>query len=321
MELQILKQPTNGISTPKESPFIEANTEVVALDDLRDIHIIPVFVKDNSPLISQLDFIQTTVDIVQDVSGKNTAAPSIRVSHAIKGRIPEARNKKASELLEHEKTIYYERMAFIAEIPTYKEQVNGQELTMTVGGIKAYNEDNLYNVGGAFQRFRVFIGFKVKVCTNLSIWTDGYSQELKVRSLTELGEKIHDLVQGYQSETHLNFLRNLTDYELTEQQFAMLIGKARLYHHLPNDRKKEVPELLISDSQISTVARQYYKDEHFRGQIEKGINLWNLYNLLTDSVKSSYIDTFLDRNANALSFTQGIAQALEGKGNYHWFLN
>ena len=161
----------------------------------------------------------------------------------------------------------------------------------------------------------------MKVCTNLSIWTDGYSQELKVRSLTELGEKIHDLVQGYQSETHLNFLRNLTDYELTEKQFAMLIGKARLYHHLPNDRKKEVPELLISDSQISTVARQYYKDEHFRGQIEKGINLWNLYNLLTDSVKSSYIDTFLDRNANALSFTEGIAQALEGKGNYHWFLN
>jgi len=321
MELQILNQPTNGVATPKESPFIEANTEVAILDDLRDNHIIPVFVKDNSPLISQLDFIQTTLDITDHVMGKKTAAPSIRVSHPIKGRIPEARNKKASELLDHEKTIYYERMAFIAEIPAFKEQVNGQELTMTVGGVKAYNEDNIYNVGGAFQRFRIFIGFKVRVCTNLSIWTDGYSQELKVRSLTELGEKIHELVQGYQSETHLNFLRNLTDYELTEQQFAMLIGKARLYNHLPTEKKKEIPELLISDSQISTVARQYYKDEHFRGKVEQGINLWNLYNLLTDSVKSSYIDTFLDRNANALTFTQGIAQALDGEGNYHWFLN
>lgn len=318
---QILQ--SNGIRpvVQTDTRFIEANTEPITLEEVSKKHIIPVFVKDNTPLISQQDFIQTTLDIVREVTGAPTTGTSIRVSHPIKGRIPEARHKKAQELQEHEKTIYYERLAFVAEVSKYREVFNGQELIMTVGGVKAYNEDNIYNIGGSIQRFRVFIGFKVKVCTNLSIWTDGYSGELKIRSLDELGEKIYNLTRQYQSEIHLNHLQDLSNYELTEQQFAMLLGKARLYNFLPNNQKKDIPELLISDSQVSTVARQYYKDEHFSGKIEQGINLWNLYNLFTDSVKSSYIDTFLDRNTNALTFSLGIRDALEGKGNYHWFLN
>lgn len=321
MELQL--QNSNGIGTVghTESKFIEANTEPMTLEELSDKHIIPVFVKDNTPLVSQLDFIQTTLDIAHQVIGSSTSAPSIRVSHPIKGRIPDARHKPAQELQEHEKTIYYERMAFVAEIPNNKEVINGQELTMTIGGVKAYNEDNLYNIGGSLQRFRVFIGFKVKVCTNLSIWTDGYSGEIRVRSLDELGEKIYQTVQQYQAEVHLEHLRELNNYELTEQQFAMLLGKARLYNFLPNKYRRGIPEFLISDSQVSTVARQYYKDEHFSGNVEQGINLWHLYNLFTDSVKSSYIDTFPDRNTNALTFSLGIKDALNGRGNYDWFLN
>ena len=43
--------------------------------------------------------------------------PSIRVSHQIKGRVPSAIGKPVKELKENEKTIYYERMAFLIEIP------------------------------------------------------------------------------------------------------------------------------------------------------------------------------------------------------------
>ncbi len=58
---QLLLPPTNGITkheqTPvKASPFIIANTQEVSLYDLEHQHIIPVYVKDNEPLISHYDF-------------------------------------------------------------------------------------------------------------------------------------------------------------------------------------------------------------------------------------------------------------------------
>jgi len=55
--------------------------------------------------------------------------PAIRLSHPIKGRIPEARNKPANELLDHEKTLYYESMAFVLEIPEVTVEVNGNTLS------------------------------------------------------------------------------------------------------------------------------------------------------------------------------------------------
>jgi hypothetical protein len=48
----------------------------------------------------------------------------------VKGRIPEAIGKPAKDLLEHEKTIYYERMAFMMTIPSITEMVNGNRLSL-----------------------------------------------------------------------------------------------------------------------------------------------------------------------------------------------
>ncbi|WP_131796876.1 DUF3871 family protein, partial [Bacteroides stercoris] len=76
----------------------------------------------------------------------------------IKGRIPEAIHKPANQLLETDKTIYYERCAFVIEIPTVYEMVNGNKLTLTVGGVRAYNHTNLYSKKG-MERFKVFVGF------------------------------------------------------------------------------------------------------------------------------------------------------------------
>ena len=309
------------VATVNNSKFIEANTTIVGLDEIRNSHIIPVFTKDNAPLISQADFITTARELVEQVSGYDSTFPAIRVSHPIKGRTFDARNKKASELLEHEKTIYYERLAFICEIPNIVETVNGQTLSMCFGGVKAYNMDNLNNRSNGNQHFKFFIGFKVKVCTNLCIWTDGFSHELKVRSLEELGREIYTLVNQYDQTKHLKLLGKFSDYQLSETEFATLVGKARMYNHLPKDMKKEIPELLISDSQISSMTKEYYRDNSFSRNSDGTINLWNMYNLLTGSVKTSYIDSFLDRNANAFTFTQGIAEALDGNSNYEWFLN
>ena len=81
--------------------FIEANTVPTSFAEVRRDHIIPVFVKDNEPLISQADFIQVTAEAVRDVfRGEQILAPQVRVSHPIKGRIPEAKDKPAAQLHE-----------------------------------------------------------------------------------------------------------------------------------------------------------------------------------------------------------------------------
>jgi len=309
------------VATVDNSRFLEANTSIISLDEIQNKHIIPVFVKDNTPLISQADFITNARSAIEELSGYNSTQPSIRVSHAIKGRTYDARHKKANELLDHEKTLYYERLAWISEIPQITETVNGHSLSLCFGGVKAYNMDKLNSRSNTNQHFKFFIGYKVKVCTNLCVWSDGFSQTLKVRSLDELYRAIYEIVNSYNSQNHIDVLSKFSDYELSEKEFATMLGRARMYNHLPKNLRNDIPELLISDSQISNMTREYYGDNSFKRNPDGTINLWNVYNLLTGSVKSSYIDSFLDRNVNAFTFTKGIADALDGENAYSWFLN
>lgn len=322
MELQHLNHNGKLKAKPvKDIRFIEANTQAIALNEIQNSHIIPVFVKDNTPLVSQADFILNAKEIVEQVTQRETLDPAIRVSHPIKGRIFEARNKKASELQEHEKTIYYERMAWICEIPSISETINGKELNLTFGGVKAYNLDSLNNKYGAAQHFKFFMGFKVKVCTNLCIWSDELSHTIVARNLDDLNRQVYTIVDNYKLKKHLEILSRLEEYELSEKQFATLLGRVRMYNHIPRHLKQNIPPFLVSDSQINSLTRAYYGDEYFKPTESGKLNLWNMYNLLTEAVKSSYIDTFMDRNANAFDFSVGISKALEEQGPYSWFLS
>lgn len=314
-----------GATIEAESPFpepsfIEANTLCSSLEELSTKHIIPVFVKENIPTISQADFITHTLGLVEEVSGKKATNLQVRVSHPIKGRIFEARHKKAEHLEEWEKTLYYERMAFTAQIPEYREVVDGKELLLTFGGIKAYNLDNLYSNSHSVQRFKFFMGYTVKACTNLCVWTDGFAGDIKVRTIQELQKSILDVLNAYDMVRHPQNLQRWCNFELSEHEVAQILGRARIYQHLPYENRKNLPELMLSDSQVNAIARGYLGDEHFKRNDDGSISLWNFYNLMTESVKSSYIDTFLDRNVNCSTFMNGISQSLD-KGIPHWFLN
>ena len=35
-------------------------------------------------------------------------------------------------------------MAFVIEVPTIHDEIDGKQLSLTIGGVKAYNLDNLY---------------------------------------------------------------------------------------------------------------------------------------------------------------------------------
>lgn len=305
----------------KLNPFIEANTKSVSLPHLQNDCIIPVFSKDNERTISHQEFVEVTQNCIGKVFSHHTIdEPEIRISHQIKGRAPSAIHKSVKDLLDHEKTIYYERMAFIIRVPSIVETINGNAVVLTIGGVRAYNQENLYNKKSV-EKFKVFIGFQNMVCCNLCISTDGFSAEMRVGSMQELGIKIMELIQNYDAEKHLREMAQLTQYSLTESQFAQLIGKSRLYNYLPKELKAEVPPLLLNDGQVTTIAKDYYQDERFCKNTEGNINLWNVYNLFTSANKSSYIDTFSERNVNAFEFANGLAQTLNGDSNYHWFLS
>jgi uncharacterized protein DUF3871 len=228
--------------------------------------------------------------------------------------------KPASQLKEWEKTIYYERMMFIIEIPSIQDTVDGHNLSLTLGGVKAFNQDNLYNRSLCDQYFKVFIGFQNKVCTNLCVWTDGYMGDLKVKNIDPLKAAIRTLVEGYNQNFHLFHLKKLTEHSITEQQLANLIGRCRMYNHLPNEVKGELTPILFGDQQMGTVVKDFYKGNSFTKDDAGNINLWKLYNLLTGANKSSYIDTFLDKGINAFNLVEQIRRALENKESC-WYLN
>jgi len=305
----------------QQNPFIEANTKDISLSALRADCIIPVFSKDNEKTLAHQEFIEIAQECVSKVFSHHTIeAPEVRVSHQIKGRTADAIYKPVKELLDHEKTQYFERMAFIIRIPSITENINGNDVALTVGGVRSYNLENLYN-RKTYEKFKFFIGFQNMVCCNLCISTDGYQDEMRVGTYAELQSRIMDLIQGYDAQNHLQQMKQLSQQNLTETQFAQLIGRARLYHYLLKEDKSQIPELLLNDGQISTVAKDYYLDDSFSRNENGDINLWNVYNLFTGANKSSYIDSYLSRNVNAFDFTQGLANAINGDSKHRWFLS
>ena len=304
---------------PEALPFIEANTKAVTSDHLKGDCIIPVFSKDNEVTISHQSFIAAVQEAAYRVFPFETiSSPAIRVSHIVKGRIPEAIHKPVSQLLDSDKTIYYERMMFCFDIPTIHQDIDGCRLNLTIGGVRAYNEQNLYAKKSP-EKFKIFIGFKNLVCCNLCVSTDGYMSALRVMDTTALANAAEGLFRSYAMERHLALMTAFQGSSLTESQFAQFLGRSRMYQFLPAREKKALPELLMTDTQINLVARAYCEDEHF-GREGGSISLWRVFNLFTGANKSSYIDNFLDRAANATDLTTGLAMALRGDPAYSWFI-
>ena len=305
----------------KENPhFLEANTLEVTMQHLKEDCITPVFAKDNELTIPHPAFIDTVYDAANTFfSGESIDKPDIRVSHVIKGRIPEAIHKPANQLLESDKTIYYERAAFSIDIPTIYETVEGNKLNLSIVGVRAYNQMNLYSKKVP-ELFRLAIGFKNQVCCNMCIFTDGYKDDLRVSNTSELYRSALELFNNYNPAKHLYLMQQLGNTSMSEHQFAQILGKMRLYQCLPGGYQKRLPRMLLTDTQINSVAKAYINDENF-GSFGNDLNMWKFYNLLTGANKSSYIDSFLDRSLNATEMAVGINAALHGDTKYKWFID
>ena len=310
-----------GPATSSDSNFIQANTIIINEDDLRRKCHVPSYAKDLESTISHSEFLDAVLYASQGYFKHEVILqPAIRCSHEIRGRTPDAIGKPVALLRPEDQTLFYQRMAFSIEIPSINETVNGNSLNLSIVGVRSYNLDNL-NGKKKEESFKVAIGFVNKVCCNLCVWTNGFLIDLKARSVTEIVQEAYSLFASYRPEVQLQAMTEFNDYYLTERQFAQLVGRSRLYQFLNPKDKKEIPEVIpLMDSQVSTMARDYYSDKSFCRTSEGNINLWKLYNLMTGSLKSSYIDTWLDRNVASASFVEGVQRSLQ-TGTTHWFLS
>lgn len=296
--------------------FIEANTIGTSQGYLQAETIIPAFAKDNESTISHLEFVETVYLAAQKVfSNQSILDPCIKVSHPIKGRIPEAKGKPAKDLKEHEKTLYYERMTFLIELPDIKARLGRDTLSLSLGGVRAYNLENLYNKKSP-ERFKVFIGFKNWVCTNLCVSTDGFQGDLRVQTTAELLEQCEALFANFRIDQELKRLQELQHYSISPEQFSFIIGRSKQYINLPRDKKRGKPIFPLGDSQLSQLVRDYYR---INPSEQESISLWQFYNMMTAANKSSYIDSHLERIVESDAFTKRLADKLSNKLD-DWYL-
>ena len=268
------------ILNPTSVNFLEANTNAITLEELAEQCVVPTWANQELT-ISHQDFINTVHDAALNVfAGETINNPEIRVSHIVRGRIPSALGKRSSELLDSEKTQFYQRLAFAFTIPSLHECIDGQRLELCIGGVRNYSDLNLYRANRGMEKFTIFIGWRVNVCSNQVLTGDGVRLNIEVMSLHDLYKAVLDLFYNFNLEKDIQLLQSLTQTRLTESQFAQIVGRMRLYQALPSYLQREIPKLLITDSQINNVCRDYYNNPNF-GHKGNTISLFDFHNLLT----------------------------------------
>ena len=313
-------EPIAEVNTKQSSvSFLDANTNAVTLEELSASCVVPTW--GNQELtISHQDFISCVHEAASDFyKGETLNSPEIRVSHIVRGRTPDALGKKASELLESEKTQFYQRLAFAFTIPTIYETLNGQKLELCVGGVRNYSDLNLYRQTRGTEKFSIFVGWRVHICSNQILTGEGAKLSFEVMDVKDIYKNTMELLYSFIPAKDIHLMQTLSNTYLSETQFAQIVGRMRLYQALPQAQLRKIPRLLITDSQINNVCRDYYRNESF-GMRDNKISMFDFHNLITESNKSSYIDTYLQRAVNATDVAVGINNALHGDSKYSWFI-
>lgn len=304
--------------------FIESNTSAITLEELSEKSIVPTFA-DNTLTVSHQSFIGSVMEAGKSVFGDLTPV-EIRVSHQINGRVPSALQKKASELTDDEKTVYYQRMAFVCHVVGLSRTINNELVHLCIGGVRAYNEDKLYGRQSP-MKFKIFVGWQVRVCSNLCLSCSGFTGNIECMTTSDIKEKALELFNGFDpiKDDELRTLEALGNTSITEEQFCKIVGRLRLYQALPNTTKTELalPNITVGDQAVNAVVRGYVENPNFKKEPGSDtITLWQLLQFFTEAVKQSYLDKWLDRERESVDFVFGIQRALEGTNpEYAWFLS
>ena len=211
---------------------------------------------------------------------------------------------------------------FVIISASLASRMNGEEVHLCIGGVRSLNEENLY-ARKSPEKFKIFIGWRVRVCSNLMLTNDGLTGRLEVMSDADIYSSALRLFQDFNPEQNLRLLENLGRTRISQEQFCQIIGRLRLYQALPASQLKELPKVILGDSNVNAATKGYIENPNFGLCGRENITCWDLMQLLNDAAKQSYIDKFLERNQNCTDFAIGIQKALRGEDtqNYGWFLS
>lgn len=301
--------------------FIEGNTNAITLSDLRSKCIVPAWA--NAELtIPHTSFIETVHAAAKTVFADQTvSAPEIRVSHAIQGRIASAVNKRACDLLESDKSLYFQRICFCIAV-SITDYINGNETSVIVGGVRALNNENL-NSRPRPQLVKLFCGRKVKVCSNTCVFGADYIDKFEVMNEGDIFNGACELFRNFNPDSNRRKLELLGNTTMTTEDFTHVIGRMRLYEALPIARRNELglPTITLGDQALNSATRGFVANKDFGCREDGTITMWSFLNLLTEANKASYIDRFLAREVNAMDTAFGICDVLNGADTpYQWFI-
>ena len=285
-------------NTEAEHPnFLESSTNAISLSDLATKCIVPTF-SDSTLTISHQSAIASVYKAAEAIFGELTT-PEIRVSHAINGRVASALHKPAKDLTDEEKTLFYQRMAFIAHVKSLTRIVAGSEVHLCIGMCRCYNEDKLYSRKSP-EKMKIFCGWTVSVCSNLCLTCDGNSGTVECLTEADIYQKAFSLFSGFnpEKEDTLRLLENLNN-------------------------TKTLPVIEIGDQAANAAVRGFVSNPNFGlKEGESSISTWSALQLFNEAIKQTVIDRWLDRNQNCTDFVLGIQKALQGEDTegYSWFL-
>jgi hypothetical protein len=326
LELQFVDgpaaEPEEEITGDEHPNFIESNTLAISIEELATRCIVPTF-SDNSLTIAHQNAIAAVYKAAEDVFGELTP-PECRVSHAINGRVASAIHKPAKELTDEEKTIFYQRLAFVAHVKSLTRIVAGQPVELTIGLCRAYNEDKLYSKKSP-EKMKIFVGWKVRVCSNLCLTCNGNSGIVEVLTEADVYQKAYQLFRRFdpEKEDTLKLIENLNNTRISESLFCYIIGRLRLYQALPTEQQKNLPTIEIGDQAVNAAVRGFVSNPNFGlKEGESSISMFEMLQLFNEAIKQTYIDKWVDRNQNCTDFALGIQKAILGNDTegYNWFL-
>jgi len=175
------------------------------------------------------------------------------------------------------------------------------------------------------MKFKIFVGWQVRVCSNLMLTCDGNSGTIECLTEADIMQKAFELFKSFDpnKENTLRLLENLHTTTLSEEQFCKIVGRLRLYQFLPATEQRLLPAFNIGDQAVNAMVKGYVSNPNFGKKEGEEMTCWNLLQLSNEAVKSAYIDRFVDRNQNCTDFAIGIQKALNGEDTegYSWFLS
>lgn len=324
-EGQIVSTKDFGLETETSSDpaFIESNTHSISFQELTEKHVTPTFA-DGSLTLSSGDIIKATMKAAQEVFGELTPV-EIRVSHRIQGRIPDAKDKPASELTDADTTTFYQRMAFVCRVKAITRTINGVDAHLIVAGTRAFNEDKLFSRPSP-SKMKLAVGWMVKVCSNTCLTCDGVTGTIECMTGADVYQKALSLFQGFnpEKENALELLENLGSTYISESTFCKIIGRLRLYQALPISEQNALPKFILGDSAVNKITYGFVSNPNFGKQEgENSISLWQFLQLANEAVKQgAYINDFIERNVCCTNFTLGLQRSIMGIDHeYDWFLS